>query len=44
VIPVAESAGLRIDPARGLGKMEVDWIRLGQAGRVVEEWSFGHEK
>jgi hypothetical protein len=39
-IPVTTLSALRIDPSRGPGTLEVDWIRLEQAGSVVKEWNF----
>ncbi|VGO15715.1 Arylsulfatase [Pontiella desulfatans] len=39
-IPAATLSGLRIDPSRGPGTMEIDWIRLEQAGQVVQKWNF----
>ena len=39
-IPVTTLSALRIDPSRGPGTLEVDWIRLEQAGRVAQKWNF----
>jgi hypothetical protein len=39
-IPVKTLSALRIDPSRGPGTMEIDWIRLEQAGQVVQKWNF----
>ena len=40
-IPVEDLNGLRVDPARGAGNIEIDWIRIENAsGRRIREWGF----
>ncbi len=40
-IPVDTLDALRLDPSRGAGTMEIDWIRIiDSSGEVIRDWDF----
>ncbi len=40
-IPVETMDALRLDPSRGAGTMEIDWIRIvDRSGEVIRDWNF----
>jgi hypothetical protein len=40
-VPVETLDALRLDPSRGAGTMEIDWIRIfNDSDQMVQEWDF----